>query len=338
MEKEPLVSIVIPVYNSYDCIQNGYESLIKQTYKKIEILIIDDGSAMQPPAVLLKRFAADSRVRFYPREHAGPGAARNFGIKESTGEYLLFMDSDDWLDQCTIEELVKAATDSGSSTDVLIFGFHLYEQESFKESKTASGYSGSKKEFFNEPFYECYKQFLLNAPWNKLIRRKLLLQEEIFFDEQLRILEDLLFSLQVIAAAQRIKVIDQAFYHYHYLRPNSLMTKFHIGKEKILLQICQLIVQLTKDYPAHHSYYCKDIAMKVILQLLQVKEQKQYTVRQRLQMGRTCLENPQLKALVKVAVPENRHEKAKLLLLKVLIKLAGKTNRTARVQEGERID
>lgn len=338
MEKEPLVSIVMPVYNSYDCIQKGYESLIAQTYQHLEILIIDDGSTMGPPAALLEMFAADARVQFYSRKHAGPGAARNVGIKESTGEYLLFMDSDDWLDQQAIELLLKAATDSEAAADVLIFGFHLYEQTSFKENKTAPAFSGSKEAFFKEPFYECYKQFLLNAPWNKLIRRKLLLQEGILFDEQLRILEDLLFSLHVLAAAQKIKVMDQAFYHYHYLRPQSLMSKFHAGKEKTLIQICQLIVELTKEYPKYHSYYCKDTAMKVMLQLMQIKAQKQWTARQRLQLSLACLKNPQLRSVIKLAKPENRHEKTKLFLLQVLIKLAGKPPKAAAVEEGESID
>ena len=102
----PLVSIVIPAYNTAQYITQTIESLFRQTHKNIEVIVVDDGSTDDTLSVLQKYAAGDERVRVFTQENAGVSAARNHGIREARGDYLIFLDSDDWLEDDAIEILL----------------------------------------------------------------------------------------------------------------------------------------------------------------------------------------------------------------------------------------
>ncbi|MGM0216057.1 glycosyltransferase family 2 protein [Enterococcus sp. AZ109] len=331
MSKRKIVSIIIPTYNNFDCFEECYSSLISQTYKNLEIIIVDDGSTTTPPHSLMEKINQDHRVFYYRKKNQGPSAARNYGIEKSTGDYLLFMDSDDQLDKEAVEKLVEVCCIDRQAPDVVIFGFYLYEKSQYIESKVVPAFTGSREDFLKDSFYDCYKKFLMNAPWNKLIRRELLIEQQIRFDEELRIVEDLLFSLKLVEKVQRVVVLDQAFYHYYFLRPDSLVSKFNENKEAALLNACQMIMHLTKSSSEHHPYYCKDTVMKVILQLMDIRKQSQYSLKKRGQLIKKCLSNPDLSAVAKIAQGETRREKEKILLLKLLIKVIGNPQPTSTI-------
>lgn len=108
-----LVSIIIPVYNLEDYIENCLNSVVNQTYRELEILCIDDGST-DKSAEKIKAFAErDSRVKYLYQENAGVSAARNKGLDEATGEYVMFVDGDDYIHFQTVEILLKEITQSG---------------------------------------------------------------------------------------------------------------------------------------------------------------------------------------------------------------------------------
>lgn len=323
MKNSYLVSIIIPMYNSTEHIQHCLDSIVNQTYSKLEVIFVDDGSSTAPPKSFLERIEEDSRLSFYQKNHEGPGAARNYGMKQATGEYLLFMDSDDTIDHQAIEKLIEACGEKDSlKPDIVLFGYHLYEHNQFQADKTAPFYKGNRDEFLGQPFYTCYKEFLINAPWNKLIRRGLLEDQGILFDEQLMILEDLLFSLQTIQSCDHIVVLDEAFYHYSYLRPDALTSKFHLGKDRTLVAICTLIMEMTEAFPVYEAYYCKDTVMKIILQLLEVKQQN-FSLAKKYRLFRAILSNPELEGIVQKAVGETKREKRKIALLKLLMNVFG---------------
>ena len=110
-ESVPLVSVIIPAYNAETTIGSTLKSLINQTYNKIEILVIDDGSSDKTAEVVEDYIATDSRVNLKRRDNGGAGAARNAGLEMVTGDYVTFVDSDDLLNQFAIEVLVSISTD-----------------------------------------------------------------------------------------------------------------------------------------------------------------------------------------------------------------------------------
>ena len=108
MEKQPLISIIIPIYNIMDCLEKCVDSCINQTYKNIEILMVDDGSTDGTGALCDKIKEKDDRIRVFHKENGGSSSARNLGIEQAKGEYLGFVDSDDFISPTMYEELVNA--------------------------------------------------------------------------------------------------------------------------------------------------------------------------------------------------------------------------------------
>ena len=117
MIKEPLVSIIIPVYNVEQYLSECMESVLKQTYTNLEILLVDDGSTDSSPKICDKYASQDFRVKVIHKKNGGPMSACLMGIREAAGEYLAFMDSDDWIDLSMIEELVKET--NGSDREII---------------------------------------------------------------------------------------------------------------------------------------------------------------------------------------------------------------------------
>lgn len=326
MIKKPLVSIIVPIHNDFPFARNCLYSLVDQSYNNIEILLVDDGSTDLPPVAFMEEVNQDFRIHFFQRDHWGPGAARNYGIQQANGEYLLFVDSDDSLDPQTVETLVSAAdfNADGPRPDFILFGCHFYEKGSYKRDRMPTSFKGSQIDFLRKPFYVCYRQGLISAPGNKFIRRSFLLENNLRFSEHLLVLEDLLFTVQVIAEAEQVMALDQAFYHYHRLRKGALMSRFNVGKEQTQLRICQKMLEMTPAHPKYHEFYCKDTALKVFSQLIAIQKQT-FSPLRKARLTKKLLRNPELRQVVRAAHGRNLREKQKLLLLKTLIKLSGKS-------------
>ena len=165
----PLVSIVVPVYNMGEKLENSVLSLLKQTYKEVEIILIDDGSKDNSLCVCQSLADKDERVLVYHTENRGSGPARNEGIAHSNGKYIYFPDADDVLDTKAIEILVDSA--ESSNADVIVFGY---------QTVNSSGEVVSIKKYKNviikgEDARKNYLDFSTNerpftiqgAPWNK---------------------------------------------------------------------------------------------------------------------------------------------------------------------------
>lgn len=108
MDKKPLISIIIPIYNIMDCLEKCVDSCINQTYKNIEILMVDDGSTDGTGALCDKLKEKDTRIRVFHKENGGSSSARNLGIENAKGEYLGFVDSDDFISPTMYEDLMNA--------------------------------------------------------------------------------------------------------------------------------------------------------------------------------------------------------------------------------------
>lgn len=101
-----LVSIIIPVYNSEKYIDRCINSIVNQTYKDIEIILIDDGSSDRSIDIINNYVNKDNRIKVYTQKNAGPSSARNYGLDVSTGDYVMFVDADDYIDKTMVEEMI----------------------------------------------------------------------------------------------------------------------------------------------------------------------------------------------------------------------------------------
>ena len=194
-EKKGFVSIVIPVYNVQKKIVKCLQSICNQSYQNFEILCIDDGSTDSTIEIIKKLAQKDCRIQLIQKEHGGQGSARNYGISKAKGEYILFIDSDDVIAEEMLSVLRERAIKDDA--DVVICGIHLKQNKKFICNYVVNDFAGSCEEFMNERFKESYEKWLINAPWNKLIKKELLLRYNLKFAEDMKVYEDLLFSLEV---------------------------------------------------------------------------------------------------------------------------------------------
>ncbi|WP_026510309.1 glycosyltransferase family 2 protein [Butyrivibrio sp. LC3010] len=219
-----LVSIVVPVYNGEKHIRNCIESLLNQTYKNIELIIINDGSRDNTGVVLRNIQTEDERIRIFDQDNKGVSNARNVGILNASGEYLLFLDSDDCLKENAIEELMKSIE---FDTDIAIFGFSIIGNSDRKNDTSILNYlkySNANKYKVLETVLST-KNNIYGYAWRALYSLKLLRTNDLQFPDGIKISEDYLFFVKSINFSRKISIIDKEFYQYQ-LGPSSMSTKY----------------------------------------------------------------------------------------------------------------
>lgn len=223
----PLVSVIIPVYNVEKYLEECLNSVINQTYRNLEIILVDDGSTDNSSFICDKYVGTDDRIIVIHQKNMGLVGARKSGVLAATGDIATFVDSDDWLDLNMYEVMVKEMAESGA--DIVTSGLiREYERHfvSDMESIEPGTYSGEILEkVIKSNFIDTEKFFKSNISmhiYNKLFERKLLLKNELLIPENISIAEDAACVYPCILDADKITVIDRCFYHYR-IRSNSIM-------------------------------------------------------------------------------------------------------------------
>ncbi len=232
-----MVSVIVPVYKSEQTLRRCVNSLLEQDYKDIEILLIVDG----PPdgsGILADELAkTDARIRVINQINQGVSKARNRGLKEAKGEYIRFLDSDDYVEKHSIAPMVKQMERDGS--DLVIAGFdHLYFGSRIPKKPHVSGYYGKEDaQQFGQVLCRLYEAGFLNMPWNKLFRREKISAE---FPVDRTLGEDLLFNMQYITGVSGFSVItDNVCMYIQDDRGTTLSTKKRDDKIETALYLYQ---------------------------------------------------------------------------------------------------
>lgn len=211
-EKEiPLISVIVPVYNGQDTLEACVESIEKQTYKNLEIILVNDGSTDDTAAVCVSLRETYENLHVITTEGAGVSAARNAGIDAAAGGILTFVDADDRLRPKTLQVLYDCLTDTGS--DVAGCGFFSWETEEEWEGFLEEKYRIHRPGEYTASAY--LREQLLKGNsrcWSKLYRRSAI--GELRFSEELSIGEDMLFLLRLLPFLRRIAETDYPGYGY----------------------------------------------------------------------------------------------------------------------------
>lgn len=253
------LSIIVPVYNVEKYLPKCLESLIKQTLKDIEIICVNDGS-MDNSLAILKEFASkDSRIRIIDNQHQGVAKTRNTGIEQSTGEYIGFVDSDDYIDLDFFEKLYNSATKSNS--DIAIASilkhknfFNIYNAKYTKE-ETAITIQDKIK------LCEDKKHFFFYA-WNKIYHSGFIKENNIKFSEG-QIYEDVMFAIKALYYSN--KIISVYGTKYHYIEHENSLTKYKDKtgeKEHDLIKAYSELQEFCNskniEIPERLNYYTKE--------------------------------------------------------------------------------
>lgn len=259
--KQIQISVVIPVYNGEKYVANCIEALQNQTKKTgYELIFIDDGSTDKTLEIICRYAQKDSRICFFSQKNKGVSAARNLGINNARGEWIVFVDVDDEIDLCYLEDISKE-TEVDDTTPVMVYARHYVE----KDSKIINTNKFTRKELIcslltEEPIEELGTDFLLGAVWGKVYKKTFLQDNNITFVEGLRWAEDLIFQCRTFQCAEGIRFIYRGYYRYV---QNSDSTMHRTRKddtrtiEKLQNEMKRELFTVWKDTEIREAYYLR---------------------------------------------------------------------------------
>lgn len=262
---ESKISIIIPVYNAEKTLYKCLESLILQKYKNIEIILINDKSTDKSKEICIEFAEKYNFIKYISNQNnLGVSATRNIGLQEATGEYVMFVDSDDWVDynycDCLLNEL------ESHNAQLAISGFWYHNDIMGVEPQ---------RNVFNEGCYidikskndvvELYSKWHFSALWNKIFLKSIIDKNEIRFDENISIGEDMRFGIDYVRCIDNdlIVVINKSLYHYIHINPNSLWYK-HMNQLDISVESMKYLFD-TLDEKAKSDKYTIETFNKGLL-------------------------------------------------------------------------
>ena len=220
----PTVSVIIPCYNVELHLSKCIESILGQTYTNFELLLIDDGSTDGTLAVLEKYAETDQRIRVFTHENKGVSYTRNRGISEANGEWIMFIDGDDYIKEDYIEKHQKAVEEGvwPICGMINVRNGNVLENEHFHQLAILYPEGVIRK----ENFIDLLKFSSLSSPCARLYDKSIILEHGIVFDEEITYQEDLIFNLQYIRHIQKAVVLN--YYGYFYIEhPVSSTGRYH---------------------------------------------------------------------------------------------------------------
>ena len=256
---EVQVSVIVPIYNAYDYLGVALDSILSQTLKDIEVICIDDGSTDRSLDIIKKYHEADSRVRVVTENNAGVSTARNKGIVRARGEYIIFLDADDFYEPTLLEKLYNLA--KKENLDIALSKFDIYNSKTERFSASvdekhvdiyAHGAVVSKNEFPDYIF-----ESATGYVWNKLFRTEMIRSKELTFAPELYIFEDVHFVCAALSYADRIAKIDEVLIHHRVYSDQSrakLYKKYYNKVPDVYLKIKEFLMHNGTYIPLSLSY------------------------------------------------------------------------------------
>lgn len=254
----PKVSIIMPVYNTQKYLKRCMDALVNQTLADIEIIAVNDGSTDQSLQILQEYAEKYDNIRIIEKENGGQATARNLGIRECSGEYIGFADSDDYVDTTMFEKMYLLAKEKDCD---MVECYFNYLMETDGEPKILQP-RGRVREYKNQQDMLIDPQV---SPWNKLYRREVLMQPDVYFPEGL-IYEDTAFYIKTIPHVKSAAYLDEQLVYY-FLRGNSTMNANKSQKVGNIFPVLENILEFYKkhgfyeEYKQELEYFCVKIVL-----------------------------------------------------------------------------
>ena len=209
------VSVILPVYNTEKYLRQCLESIEHQTLKEMEVFCVDDGSSDGSVEIIREYVEKDSRFHLLEQKNAGGGAARNHGMKEAQGEYLLFLDSDDFFEPCLLERMAERLDETQADISVCKVRCWHEDLQFFTDEHAAmrEEYLPEKEVFDYHDMPEYIFNTFHNWPWNKMFRRSFVEEKKLCFQE-IRRTNDLFFTCSALVNAEKITTVKEFLVNY----------------------------------------------------------------------------------------------------------------------------
>lgn len=229
MERNEIkVTVIMPIYNAFSYLRPALDRVLDQTLREIELICVDDGSTDKSLEILKEYQKLDERVRIITETNAGPALARNKGIARARGEYVAFLDGDDFFEPTMLEKMYSAAVEN--NLDIAIAGYDVYN-DSLAKFETApknehdeiyrDGIVTSKNENPDEIFMST-----TGSAWNKLFKKSFIVEKQLGFLPDVKMYEDVYFVVCALSLAERVSKIPEVLMHHRVYSSQSRARSF----------------------------------------------------------------------------------------------------------------
>ncbi|MGU8908540.1 glycosyltransferase family 2 protein [Clostridium perfringens] len=234
-------SILVPIYNTETYLKKCINSILEQTYANFELILINDGSTDNCGYICDYYKSIDKRIKVIHKHNSGVSSTKNIGINNSIGEYIVFVDSDDYIEKNFLEVISKEI--ESQEYEMIFFGF----KEETEDNTIVSVNNVNKNKYYKSEFSECITYLIDNNIFgyqcSKVINSKTIKENNIKFDENISLNEDLLFTFEVLKYTKNIKVLE--FSPYHYVRRQESLTS---NNQENILETNEYILERIVNY------------------------------------------------------------------------------------------
>lgn len=255
------LSVIVPVYKVEKYLAQSIESILNQTYKNLEIILVDDGSPDNCGRMCDEYANIDKRIKVIHKKNGGAPAARNDALLIATGDWIAYVDPDDWLETNAFEAAMNVA--SREQPDIVIFNC-CYEMLSGKrEVKQAflKEFTTTDRNFIyqlqlsalHRSFTPGCHKWSQGFPWDKIYRMSRMREKNVLWPSGLEAHDDVVYTIYAFQAARKVSYIDQTLYHYRY-NPNSIGNKYTPNRMKVEKDLYKELLQIKELYGLNEEY------------------------------------------------------------------------------------
>ena len=209
---DPIVSIIVPVYNAEETLRRCIESVLNQGFTDFELLLVDDGSTDSSAGICREYENGDRRVRVIHKENTGVSDTRNLGLSEARGTFVQFLDSDDWITPDATSLMIRAARDSGADMVIADFYRVIGDRVAHKGDIEKDGLLSLEE--FAGFMMENPADFYYGVLWNKLFKREIIAQHGLSMDKTISWCEDFMFNLEYLRHVKTVYALRVPVYYY----------------------------------------------------------------------------------------------------------------------------
>lgn len=262
-KQRDLVSIIVPVYNVEKYLEKCLDSLINQTYRNLQIILVDDGSGDDSGTICDRYAAQDNRIQVIHKKQSGVSAARNTGLEAAKGSYICFEDSDDWIDEKMIETMYENMVEEKAQISIIGYDMVWEDGRSQKKSDENAYYVWDQRESIVQWMTQkIFKGFM----WDKMFAREIF--TGIRFPEDRSYMEDVAIGLDLFARAETVVYSGKTGYHYLQRQGSATNSGF---QERELLGITEAekMIRFSKD---HQGIYDKEAYSRLLINVYTILE------------------------------------------------------------------
>ena len=301
------VSVIIPVYNSEKYLEQTIQTILKQSLKEFELILVNDGSSDKSLSICKEYETKDKRIKVIDKKNEGACIARNTGINEARGKYIQLVDADDYIESNMLEEQYNLAEQTNAEVVMCGMKFDVYQ----KSGQVVTGESYYKdmvlksQDDIKPIFMDLFDNLLFNYTHNKLYNSEFLKSNNIKFIEWLPIDQDTNFNIDVFRKLNKLTIRTKSYYHYVKTFDETIVTRYHDNKFKVRTFRYDRLKQLLMDWDIYNEENRKKLASMYIHYVIECFEMFNHdkctlSLKEKKQQIRNILDTNQVRECISV--------------------------------------